>query len=61
MDTVKFAERLKSMSEADMAKQLAKDINQYKNVIMDPDATMSIPDLNRICIMADELVKRLSS
>ncbi len=61
MDTVQFAKVLEAMSEADMATMLAKDITQYKNVIMDPEATMSIPDLNRICLMADELVKRLSS
>lgn len=61
MDNVQFEEHLKSVSDSDIAQQLAENIAQYKNVIMDPDATMSIPDLNRICIMADELSKRLAS
>jgi hypothetical protein len=60
MDQGQYEKILESMSNADMAIQLAQNIEQYKNIIMDPETTMSIPDLNRICMMADELAKRLS-
>ena len=61
MDLNKFEKHLESLSDAELAKLLAKNIGQYKNTVMDMETTMSIPDLDSICMMANELSKRLSS
>jgi len=61
MDHIKFEKYLESLSDSEMAQQLAEDIKKYKSTLMDTDNTISIPDLNNICMMADELSKRLAS
>ncbi len=44
---------------------IAKDIHRRlilcKELSIDPDSTLSIPDLNYICELAETLVKRLES
>ena len=59
MDNAVFEEHIKTLSDSELAQQISEDLDQYKNVMMEPDTTMSIPNLNKICMMADELSKRL--
>ncbi|HIF52167.1 MAG TPA: hypothetical protein EYQ42_11690 [Thiotrichaceae bacterium] len=61
MDNAELEEHIKMLSDSELAQQISEDLEQYKNVMMESDTTMSIPNLNRICMMADELSKRLSS
>lgn len=55
MDIVQFEEHLKSLSDSELTQLLAVNLGQYKKIMMEPETTMSIPDVNRICMMADEL------
>jgi hypothetical protein len=61
MNIVQFEKHLQSLSDSELAQQLAQDLGHYKNIMMEPETTMSMPDLNKICMMADELSKRLSN
>jgi hypothetical protein len=61
MDYAELEEHIKMLSDSELAQQISEDLEQYKNVMMESDTTMSMLNLNRICMMADELSKRLSS
>lgn len=60
MELDKLEEYLKSLSDSELAQKLAENLEHYKSIILDSEATMSIPDLNYICKMANELSKRLA-
>jgi len=46
---------------AKIAKDLHSRLILYKELSIDPDSTLSIPDLNYMCELAETLVKRLES
>ncbi|OGT73294.1 MAG: hypothetical protein A3I78_00440 [Gammaproteobacteria bacterium RIFCSPLOWO2_02_FULL_56_15] len=50
-------------AELQQAKQIADELRQqlrlYQESIRDPDATISLPDMNRMCQLADALIKKL--
>ena len=50
-----------SINEAkDMADDLSKRVHLYKEAILDPEDTISIPNINLICQLADELCNKLN-
>ena len=61
MELDKLEEYLKSLSDLELAQKLAENLEHYKSITMDPEATMSIPNINNLCKMANELSKRLAN
>jgi hypothetical protein len=51
-----------SLSDArEIADELRQQLHLYQESILDPDATISLPDLKRMCQLADALSNKLSS
>jgi len=48
-------------SSTQMAKELCVKLEQYKKMSLDPDSTLSMPDLNYLCKLSEELVKNLEN
>jgi hypothetical protein len=44
-----------------MAKDLHKRLILYKQLSLEPESTQSIPDLDLICELAEDLIKKLES
>jgi len=42
-----------------IADELLQQLRLYQQCIRDPDATISLPDMNRMCQLADTLLKKL--
>ncbi len=45
----------------EMAEDLQRRLHRYKEISRDPDATESIPDLNYMCELADQICKKLAA
>jgi len=52
-----FGEELKQARG--IADELRQQLRLYQESIRDPDATISLPDMNRMCQLADALIKKL--
>ena len=48
-------------SSTQMAKELCVKLEQYQKMSVDPDSTLSLPDLNYMCKLSEELVKNLEN
>ncbi|TAJ94344.1 MAG: hypothetical protein EPO31_09320 [Gammaproteobacteria bacterium] len=44
-----------------IADELLQQLRMYQKCIRDPDATISLPDMNRMCQLADTLLKKLDN
>ena len=52
-----FGEELKQARG--IADELRQQLRLYEECIRDPEATISLPDMKRMCQLADALIKKL--
>jgi len=61
MEQSKLDEYLHSKSTSELAATLSEKLKDYRIAMTDPDATLSIPDMDMMCGIADEIVRRLNA
>ncbi len=61
MGNAKFQNHINSKSTTELADDLSEYLKQYKAQSMEPDSTQSIPNLDLICMIAEEIASRLKS
>jgi len=59
MENEKIQNYIKSKSISELADELSKKLKEYRATVMDPDATLSIPNIDIMCEMADVIADRL--
>jgi len=52
---------INSKSVSELADDLSEKLKNYRSATMKPHSTQSIPNLNTICEIADEIARRLKS
>ncbi len=58
---LKTAAYLESKTTEQLAADLANNLQQYRVASLEPDSTQSIPNLDHMCAIAEEIKKRLSN
>jgi hypothetical protein len=59
MDNDKIQNYINSKSTSALADELSVKLKQYRAAMMDPDATLSIPNLDLMCEYAEVISDRL--
>lgn len=61
MENDKIKNYIHSKSISELAEELSVKLKQYRAAVMDPDATLSIPNIDLMCEIADEIAGRLNN
>ncbi len=61
MENKKLQDHINSKSTSELADELNEHLKQYRTKSMEPDSTQSILNLDFICMVADEIARRLKS
>ena len=61
MENAKLQKHINFKSTTELADELSEHLKQYKAQSMEPDSTQSIPNLDQICMIAEEIASRLKS
>ena len=59
MENDKIQNYINSKSNSELADELSKKLKQHRASVMDPDATLSIPNIDLMCEIADVIADRL--
>ena len=59
MKELELTERIQEVKE--LAENLSQQLQQYQECIRDPEATISIPDMDHICQLAGSLSRKLNN
>jgi len=59
IDNDKIQNYINSKSVSELADELSVKLKQYRVALMDPDATLSIPNFDLICEIAEVIADRL--
>ena len=55
MENAKLQNHINFKSTTELADELSEHLKQYKAQSMEPDSTQSIPNLDQICMIAEEI------
>lgn len=61
MENDKIQNYINSKSNSELAEELSTKLKQYREAVKDPDATLSIPNIDLMCEIADVIADRLKT